>query len=354
MDTIIQSWDTTQTRSATSDYVVGQVWGCKGADFYLLDQVRGRMDFDQTVQAIRDLSAKWPDSTAKILEAQTLGAALSSHLKHEISGLIPIAVKGTKAMRALNCVPVWQSQNVYLPPPDNGIYAWVPDYVQELLNFPNGKHDDQVDATTLALNQLRGRLFPESKECVVPADSAKPSLERYYYIAWVPARADDNSTLLVYDVEDNKVVHFERTSAENQITRVFEKSVAFNNAMVRAIDGYDEAMLNDLEVRGVFVDRVKFSTQKLAAAFENLSMLIHNHIISYPRYPELMAELGVFKSDFTYGEAPDYSLQVAQQSGILALCLVTYDVAPEAPSMPIEVYYSYDFDLLRYGGLQRM
>jgi hypothetical protein len=67
-----------------------------------------------------------------------------------------------------------------------------------------------------------------------------------------------------------------------------------------------------------------------------------------------MAELGVFKSDFTYGEAPDYSLQVAQQSGILALCLVTYDVAPEAPTMPIEVYYSYDFDLLRYGGLQRM
>ena len=41
--------------SATSDYVVGQVWGRKGADFYLLDQVRGRLDFDETVQAIRDL-----------------------------------------------------------------------------------------------------------------------------------------------------------------------------------------------------------------------------------------------------------------------------------------------------------
>jgi Terminase large subunit, T4likevirus-type, N-terminal/Terminase RNaseH-like domain len=108
MDTIIQSWDTAQTKSATSDYVVGQVWGRKGADFYLLDQVRRRMDFDEIVKAIRDLSAKWPKSTAKILERQTLGAALSSHLKHEIPGLIPINVKDAKTLRALNCVPVWQ------------------------------------------------------------------------------------------------------------------------------------------------------------------------------------------------------------------------------------------------------
>ncbi len=41
---------------ATSDYVVGEVWGRKGADFYLLDQVRDRLDFDRIVQAIKDLS----------------------------------------------------------------------------------------------------------------------------------------------------------------------------------------------------------------------------------------------------------------------------------------------------------
>jgi hypothetical protein len=95
--------------------------------------------------------------------------ALSLHLKHEIRGLIPITVKGSKALRALNCVPVWQSANVCLPPPDDGTYAWGHEYLQELLNFPNATHDDQVDATTLALNQLRGTLFPESKECVAPA-----------------------------------------------------------------------------------------------------------------------------------------------------------------------------------------
>jgi hypothetical protein len=44
MDVTIQSWDTALTASATSDYVVGQVWGRSGADYYLLDQMRHKMD----------------------------------------------------------------------------------------------------------------------------------------------------------------------------------------------------------------------------------------------------------------------------------------------------------------------
>ena len=56
IDTVIQSWDTAQTKSSTSSYVVGQVWGRIGADFYLLDQVRARLDFDETVRAIEELA----------------------------------------------------------------------------------------------------------------------------------------------------------------------------------------------------------------------------------------------------------------------------------------------------------
>jgi predicted phage terminase large subunit-like protein len=136
MDTIIQSWDTAQTKSSTSDYVVGQVWGRIGADFYLLDQKRGRWDFDETVEQMKIVTKEWPKSSAKLVEAQTLGAALASHLKHKIPGLIPINVHGNKELRAQNCLPVWQSLNVYIPRPDDGEYAWVDDYVRELLTFP--------------------------------------------------------------------------------------------------------------------------------------------------------------------------------------------------------------------------
>jgi predicted phage terminase large subunit-like protein len=336
MDTVIQSWDTALTKSANSDHVVGQVWGCKDADFYLLDQVRGRFDFDETVQAIRDLSAKWPESTAKLLEAQTLGVALSSHLKHEIPGLIPIAVKDTKELRAFNCVPVWQSGNVYLPRPDAGAYAWVREYVQELLTFPNAAHDDQVDATTLALNQLHGKLFPKSKACVAVNVEARPLRDHDYVIGWIPARFDERSTLVIFDLDKNAVVHFERTPSEDQIARVLKVARAFD-AAVRAFDGYDEAILKAAEHKGVWVRRVKFTPQELAAAYENLGMLIRKHVISYPLYPELIAELDVFKSDCTFSGIPDYSLQVAQQSGVKALCLATYKVDPEEP-IPSDFY----------------
>ena len=117
---------------------------------------------------------------------------------------------------------------------------------------------------------------------------------------------------------------------------------------MRAVDGYDEAMLCALENKGVYVQRVKFTEKERARAYENLSILIHNRVISYPRYPELRAELDVFKSDFTFSGAPDYGLQIAQQSGIIALCLITYDVPPEAPYPFENVYYSYYPDLIEY------
>jgi hypothetical protein len=59
-------------------------------------------------------------------------------------------------------------------------------------------------------------------------------------------------------------------------------------------------------------------------------------------------ERSTFKSDCTFSGAPDYSLQTAQQSGIHALCLVTYDVDPEAPLPFQNVYYSYYSDLIEY------
>jgi hypothetical protein len=113
----------------------------------------------------------------------------------------------------------------------------------------------------------------------------------------------------------------------------------FDNAAVRALGGHDEALLKTLEQRGVYVERVTFTPQELAAAYENLGLLIHNRVISYLHYPDLIAEFDVFKSDFTFSGAPDYTTQTAQQSGIHGLCLVIYDVDPEPF---VDVYDSYE------------
>jgi predicted phage terminase large subunit-like protein len=351
MNTIIQSWDTAQTKSSTSDFVVGQVWGRIGGDFYLLDQVRGRWDFDETVAQINDLSKHWPQCGAKIVEAQTLGAALATHLKHQISGIIPISVKESKEIRALNALPVWQSKNVYIPEPDDGEYVWVYDYVRELLIFPNAVNDDQVDATTLALNQLRGPLFPDAKGSVIENINSQPLPDRYYHIAWIPARREDSYTALVFDLSDNTVVSFGKYLAEpmeNQITSMYQLSRMYNGAVVRAIDDLDEALLNALEMKGVYVQRVPMTRKKWTAAYENLAMLMRNDYVSFPHEPDLLAELEVFRSDFTLDESPAYTLQIGAQSAIHALCLVTYDLSPEVVKQTFQpsIYYSYDPDMI--------
>lgn len=49
--------------------------------------------------------------------------------------------------------PLFEAGNVLLPPMD-GAHPWVRHYLEELLSFPNAPHDDQVDATTQALDSL--------------------------------------------------------------------------------------------------------------------------------------------------------------------------------------------------------
>ena len=104
----------------------------------------------------------------------------------------------------------------------------------------------------------------------------------------------------------------------------------------------DESLIDAAESQGACVQHVKFTPATKTAAYENLSQLIESRLITIPEYPELMAELSVFKSAFTYNETPDYSLQTAQQSGIDALCLVIHDADPTMWDYASDIFYSFD------------
>lgn len=151
-DEIAQSWDLTFKDSANSDYVVGQVWVRRGIDAYLVDQVRARMNFTATCDAIKTLSARWPQSTAKFVEDKANGPAVINALARQVPGLIPIEPEGSKFARANAISPLVHSRNVWLPSP--AIAPWVGDLVEEAAAFPNGAHDDQVDTLTQAINRL--------------------------------------------------------------------------------------------------------------------------------------------------------------------------------------------------------
>ena len=144
----VQSWDCTFKDKDTSDFVVGQVWARKGADRYLLDQVRGRMSFTETLNAMRDLSAKWPQTTRKLVEDKANGTAVIEVLRKEIPGIVPVEPFGGKVVRAHATTAVAEAGNIYIPAAS--IAPWVGDFVEEMASFPSGAHDDQVDCYSQA------------------------------------------------------------------------------------------------------------------------------------------------------------------------------------------------------------
>jgi predicted phage terminase large subunit-like protein len=162
---VVASWDMrfSDSQKAASSFVVGQVWGCDGADRYLLAQIRGRLSFTESVKAVEALHAFMPQATAKLVERKANGAAVIDTLKSKIGGLIPIEPEGGKEVRAAAVEPFVEGGNVYLPQADfipcplGFTASSVEDFIDEHAAFPNGSHDDQVDAMTQALNWLAHR-----------------------------------------------------------------------------------------------------------------------------------------------------------------------------------------------------
>lgn len=153
-DSVILSWDMAFKDSAASDFVVGQAWGRKGASYYLIDQVRGRWDFVQTKAMFMQMALKHPKALRKLVEDKANGTAVISELSKTVSGIVPITPRESKTARAQSVAPFFEAGNVYIPE-ETSDTAWVREYRTEMLNFPSGAHDDQVDATTQALNYFR-------------------------------------------------------------------------------------------------------------------------------------------------------------------------------------------------------
>jgi predicted phage terminase large subunit-like protein len=98
------------------------------------------------------LNARWPQSTAKLVEDKANGPALIATLQKQIPGIVAMKPDGTKEARAHAVSALIESRNVWLP--DKRMAPWVDDFVEECAAFPKGAYDDQVDCCTQALKAL--------------------------------------------------------------------------------------------------------------------------------------------------------------------------------------------------------
>ena len=150
---MLLSWDLSFKDSKDSDFVVGQCWGVSDSRIYLVDQVRAKMDFVTTKNTFRMFSQKHPQAFVKLVEDKANGPAILSELRSSVMGLKPINPKDSKQARLMSVSPMFEAGNVYLPDPT--IAPWIHDFTQELSGFPSMKHDDQVDAMSQALNEIK-------------------------------------------------------------------------------------------------------------------------------------------------------------------------------------------------------
>jgi predicted phage terminase large subunit-like protein len=172
-DVMITSWDMSFKETKEGSFVVGQLWGKRGADYYLIRQMRERCDFSEALQMVVIMAAQNQGATGHLIEDKANGPAIISVLQKKISGLIPIQPQGSKIARAQAASPIVEAGNVHLPEPNQN--PWVNDFIEECAAFKgtDGEINDQVDAMTQAINFFNQARFVDQAELAEEADFAE-------------------------------------------------------------------------------------------------------------------------------------------------------------------------------------
>jgi predicted phage terminase large subunit-like protein len=169
VEELLLSVDCTFKDKVGSDSVAIHVWGKSGARFFLLDRVCEPMGFNATKLAVRAMHEKWPTSIAVLVEDKANGSAVIEDLVDTVPGILPIEPQGGKVARANTCEAQHEAGQIWLPDPEEPGNSWVLQFIETFAAFPDVKHDDDVDATTQALNWWRTKkgLVIESNAPVV-------------------------------------------------------------------------------------------------------------------------------------------------------------------------------------------
>jgi len=150
--------DTAQKTKEQNDFTVFQVWGeTYDNQAIMLDQLRGKWEAPMLLTKARTFWNKHKAVKGSVLRSMNIedkvsGTGLIQTLKLEGIPVKAIQRNTDKIVRAMDVSPLIASGNVLLP---EGA-EWVSDYLTEFAEFPNGKHDDQVDPTMDALIEILG------------------------------------------------------------------------------------------------------------------------------------------------------------------------------------------------------
>lgn len=151
---IAQSWDTASKAGDHNDYSVCTTWLIKGLDFYLLDVVRERLEYPALKRRVLELRRRWAPR-AILVEDKGSGTSLIQDMRDAPGGVRPIGIEpeADKITRMATQAAHIEDGHVHVPMQA----PWLDDFKAEILAFPHGKHDDQIDSLSQMLKWRRDR-----------------------------------------------------------------------------------------------------------------------------------------------------------------------------------------------------
>jgi len=154
---IIMSLDAAQEKTNRADFNALTTWGVffneetKNYNVILLNAIKQRLEFPELKALVLEEYKSWqPDSF--IVEKKSNGAALYQEFRRmgvPISEFTP--GKGQDKISRVNAVSDLFSSGIVWSPDRR----WAYEVIEECNDFPSGRNDDLVDATTLALMRFR-------------------------------------------------------------------------------------------------------------------------------------------------------------------------------------------------------
>ncbi|MDX2163608.1 MAG: phage terminase large subunit [bacterium] len=151
---VVRFWDLALTASPHSDYSAGvKMAVTRSGSLVILDVLRFRKTWDGVRDAVIRTARDDSHSVFIGIEAAAGGKQVVAELLRELQGIYARAVKpaGAKHVRAQSLAAKAEAGQLYIV---RG--AWTDALIEEFVHFPNGIHDDQVDAAVGAYSLLSG------------------------------------------------------------------------------------------------------------------------------------------------------------------------------------------------------
>ena len=154
-ESIYVSADTASKTKKINDPSGFLKFGVKNNCIYLIDRYNKRCIYSETKQNLLLFAAKFPSANNILIEEASSGIALIQDLRKECHyGIISVSTNNIpKESRINNSTGSIANRNIFIPKEA----TWLFDFEQQVMQFPNGRHDEDLDCLAQFLTWLQNK-----------------------------------------------------------------------------------------------------------------------------------------------------------------------------------------------------